>query len=744
MMKRIFVICLLMTSAAGYASDAYVDAEEEFGQGVFRQRGHECFFLTPKHVVGDADEIRLFTEGKAEYPGKLERVYDIDLAIVRSDDVLPCENRKWESGNRLRYLLDNFDDGVIKTRRPDGTLAQTRVFITEKGDPTRLSIKPRSVKDALQKGNSGSILYIDGEMSGMLLSVKDGVGTILRQDAMHNTVKTFFDAVKTPLSEIIGDSDLFEYNTTVATFKGMVKQGETQDYKIGLDENSPLIFRVEKAKDGLEFNMELFDSRRKSVANWTRLGGAKQDLVFTPASNGGYHVRITGARNSGEYYVDAKLVRTDKELRGRGNIVNHGERVIGRIAQGAIAEYTYKAEENEPVLVVLDAIENGARYDLEIVDRRHNLIKKLTDVGSASTDVVFTPPKRDRYIFRLTGTRSYSVFSFDAKKLGKSEWFSDKQNLQMEEPIDGMIVEGASSEFRFKAKENHPLVFAVESDNPAITYKVEVEGKFRKTVQEWLGKNKYGEFVFTPPKSANYTLRITGTKSYGESSIELREVGVSADKATNNIEIDQMVDTQIAEGEQKEFVFRADKNSPFLIGLQDVDDGLRFGMEVVDPRGQVAKSLTKLGQQPQEIAFTPQYEGFHKIRVIGEASFGEFSFSVQQITSNHDLMNGGNRVKVNRSPVESVIAEGAIAQYKLDSYTNKDIVIVAGSMSGGGSYGVQLYALNGKLIQEWKNLGSKQNDLKVSLPEPGYYALKVIGERHYGEYSISAVSERFR
>jgi hypothetical protein len=190
------VIFLLVLSMQAAAEPVFVQSQED-GQGFLRQRGSDCYLITPQHVLGPERSAELVGERAERYQGILERSYDPDLAILRVPDRSDCPSR-FPDGGALRELLRNTSSARLLTRSASGAVRQTGVEIIA-SDERFIRIRARS-GERLFRGMSGSPLMIGRSTAGMLQSVDadSGSGTVLRQDYMSRVLESWFPQVYEP------------------------------------------------------------------------------------------------------------------------------------------------------------------------------------------------------------------------------------------------------------------------------------------------------------------------------------------------------------------------------------------------------------------------------------------------------------------------------------------------------------------------------------------------------------------
>ena len=185
-----FALAIGVATGAG-AQGVFVQAKET-GQGIMRARGDDCFVLTPLHVIGETlGPVRVVgeraTEGKAElmreFPGDLALLRLVERGTLRCDPFVPPTN--------FSGMLQSQTGGYITTREPDGSRTLMPVAFRSI-DADRVYVRPTVAGDQLLKGMSGASLVVNGTLAGMLLSVADGDGNVLRLDDLMRLTDSFF------------------------------------------------------------------------------------------------------------------------------------------------------------------------------------------------------------------------------------------------------------------------------------------------------------------------------------------------------------------------------------------------------------------------------------------------------------------------------------------------------------------------------------------------------------------------
>jgi len=429
------LVCVYtLTISPSMASDAFVSAEDEFGQGFFRNRGSECFFITPAHVVEDAVDIELTTSLRKNIEAQVLMKYPSDIAICKV--ILPdgesCPQSSWGDGEKLANLLTVYKEGVIKTKLNDGSTMQTQVTLKTFDNFGYIQIVPKDPNVSFAKGFSGSPLYIAGETAGMLLSVDNGVGRVFRQDALNNTVALVFGqaekahdepAIKTHVAteKERTDSDVVMVTTKPNTFKGMIAPNQKIEYTFKGVKNSPVLFRFLKFSSSFPYyDAWIINEQKDTVAKYKKLGDSNKEHAFTPQQEGIYTLQLQGYKFHKEFEFSVTQFALNADLTGKANVIKPGDQIKGVIAPDAIAEYTFKGQANTPLVFRFTKFSSSfPYYEALIINEQNDTVAKYKKLGTSNKEHAFTPQQEGIYTLQLHGYKFHKEFEFRLSTLEK-------------------------------------------------------------------------------------------------------------------------------------------------------------------------------------------------------------------------------------------------------------------------------------------------------------------------------------
>lgn len=541
------IVSLLFTRP-GIASEVYIKTDDnEIGQGIFRQRGSECLIITPSHVIENAFKIDVTLADKQNFSAEMIESFPGDISVLRfkHSDSIHCKTINFSNDTQLDALLEAEQHGELRTMLADGSIRIIPVNIIGYDKFRHIHVTPQDSSINFVKGESGSPLYIAGHFSGVLLSVKDHVGIILRSDALWQTVSLFFnDALKNKNKNISpkkseGIPDKPGNKPIIANeqeFNGVIAKSAVVEHTIRLEGNSPVRLSFLPTGDNELFNVEILDSARRVVFQNTKKGFSGSDSVkipFTPPSSDTYSIFILGTKGEGKYAFKVTPITYNGYLRGESNTLNiGGSAVQGTIAQGAVAEYRVLLEENSPVRLHLPATEDQVRYSLDILDMTGKSVYRDSSKQHSATDSVnlpFTPPKNGVYLVRLKGTEGEGTYSLQLLPIASNAQLRGEANVLSlsGQTTEGVIAQGTVAEYQINLDAMHPVRFYFGASGDPGQYNVEIVDSTGVAVYINPSKRYRGTetFIipFTAPKKDTYILRIHGVDGECKYSLTVQD-----------------------------------------------------------------------------------------------------------------------------------------------------------------------------------------------------------------------------
>ena len=518
-----------------FAADVYLKMDSnEFGQGIMRQRGQECLVIAPAHVVENALQIEMTTSDRAKYAAEILELLPGDISVLRivNGDSTVCRHASWSSKTNLNGLLEIEKHGELRTMLADGSLRITDVDIVGYDKYRNINVRPGNRADALSKGESGSPLYIANQFSGILLSVKEDIGNVIRQDALANTLALFFkDSIQTSRQGAMpfdgakkANSPSKENEPAIEMeFTGVIAKSAVAVHQMKLVENSPIRLNFLATGDSEKFNFEIWDSNRTVVLRnpSQHYSGAESFTIpFTPPKSDTYSLYIAGTGGEGKYKVKISSIAIDSQLRSEANVIQvGGKAAAGVIAQGAVAKYRVNLEKNSPVRLNFSATGEQGKYSVEILDSTGKAVYRNPSRNYSGTEaftLAFTPPENDTYALHIIGTDGEGKYNVKISAIALDSQLRGETNIVQigDAPVGGVIAQGAVAEYRIKVDANNPMRLNFFATGDLGKYNVEIVDSTGKSVYLDPYKRYSGTEIanipFATSKSDMYSLRIIG------------------------------------------------------------------------------------------------------------------------------------------------------------------------------------------------------------------------------------------
>lgn len=190
------LLCVLPVT--GLSSQALVRSYENprlsVGQAFLTRYADTCVAMLPTHVAREAGVPAYLGERHAQL-GESDEVDDLgdDVAVGVVSGTL-AQDCGMSIGTLSRAVDNRVREKGLATLRSvnsDGTLANIAVTVVDNDGERFLRIRPTNSKIQIRKGQSGSLVLIDSQPVGMLLSVhaRHGVGKVLRFDRLVERVE---------------------------------------------------------------------------------------------------------------------------------------------------------------------------------------------------------------------------------------------------------------------------------------------------------------------------------------------------------------------------------------------------------------------------------------------------------------------------------------------------------------------------------------------------------------------------
>jgi hypothetical protein len=168
---------------------------QEYGAGISAGIGEQCFVIAPLHVVEIAQSITISDRrGNSALATPIHAPDGVDAILLKVEDnhKLKCPE-DWDDGIAGEDAMYDVEFLVSKKVKAGGI--QQRRFFPGDITSTTITVQPYSTgkADRLKEGDSGSALYANNLLLGMVVSVdtSTGEGDAIKQSQLHALFSNF-------------------------------------------------------------------------------------------------------------------------------------------------------------------------------------------------------------------------------------------------------------------------------------------------------------------------------------------------------------------------------------------------------------------------------------------------------------------------------------------------------------------------------------------------------------------------
>ena len=427
---------LLSFITSTYASDVFIETDMEFGRGILRAVGNECLVYTPKHVVEDSAGIFVSGRFKRDVEASLLTTYPQDLAVlsIPQNDIELCQESTWKDGGaRVSAILNSASKAKLSFRKKNGGLTEYDLKIVEKGIHTYFHVKLDNSKKSIKQGMSGSTIYVGSYPIGMLVSVNDGIGKVLRLDDITNISQSVVSTFESQLDKVSRESGLVTKKTTLNNstkslpiinrreqiIKGEIAEGAVQQFNILSMGNTAYKLTNQKQSDNVQMTFEFLNPGEKSLYRSGYFKANEKKVFGFGTEEAGEHIlKITGNRGVGSFNLKLEEVATTEELTGDANIIGHNDSAKGFISQGAVAYYRILSKGNTAYKLTNQKQSDSVQMTFEFLNPGEKSLYRSGYFKANEKKVFgFGTEEAGEHILKITGSNGVGRFNLKLEEV---------------------------------------------------------------------------------------------------------------------------------------------------------------------------------------------------------------------------------------------------------------------------------------------------------------------------------------
>ncbi len=360
-------------------------------------------------------------------------------------------------------------------------------------------------------------------------------------------------------------------------------------------------------------------------------------------------------------------------------------------------------------------------------------------------------------------TNTLSLFFSDSNQVGRqgaipldrekiAQPSSQEKVNSNEQGFSGVIVQSAAAEHQIKLEGNSPIRLSFSATEGQGRYSVELLDTSRRVLYRGTFKrynaNETVTVPFTAPKTDTYSLHITGIE--GELKYSIKTAAIASDAQLrgvgNVIHVGGNAVTGIlAQGAVAAYRIKLEGNSPIRLVSAATGEQGKYKIEILDSTGKtVYQALSKsyIGTETVTIPFTALKNDTYTLHLIGTEGEGQYAVKILPIASDAQLRGEANVLQIGGVAVEGVIAQGAVAEYRLKLEANNPISLISSATGDQGVYNVELLDSSGKIVYRdpYHRLSGRETaHVPFNVSKSDTYALRLIGIEGEGRYALNII-----
>ena len=288
-------------------------------------------------------------------------------------------------------------------------------------------------------------------------------------------------------------------------------------------------------------------------------------------------------------------------------------------------------------------------------------------------------------------TNTLSLFFGDTTQVGKqgaipldrekiAQPSSQEKMSSSEQGFSGVIVQSAAAEHQIKLEGNSPIRLSFSATEGQGRYTVELLDTTRRVLYRGTFKrynaNETVTVPFTAPKTDTYSLHISGIE--GELKYSIKTAAITSDAQLrgvgNVIHVGGNAVTGIlAQGAVAAYRIKLEANSPIRLVSAATGEQGKYKIEILDSTGKIvyqAPSKSYSGSETATIPFTALKNDTYTLHLIGTDGEGKYAVKILPIALDAQLRGEANVLQIGGVAVEGVIAQGAVAEYRIKLEAN--------------------------------------------------------------------------
>ncbi len=638
-----------------FASDVFIETDMEFGRGILRKVGSTCLVYTPRHVIEDTDDIYVSGRFKRDIEVSLLTQYPQDLAVlmIPANAVDICQESSWrDGGDRVSAIINSSKKATLSFRKKNGGMTEYDLDIVQKEIHSYFYVKLSDSKKSIKQGMSGSTVYVSNYPIGMLVSVNDGIGKILRIDEITNISQSVVSKYESELEKVVRNSEmvtpsiknsntnsiLLNSTSVIQEFKGQIAKGAENEFKILAAGNTAYRLTNVEQKENVSLKLEFLNPGEKKLFGTPSFSTNKKRVFgFGTVDSGEHIVKITGKRGAGTYHLILEVVATPEALVGDTNFLENGDSAKGFISAGTVAYYKILSKGNTAYRLTNVIQSEKVHLGLEFLNPGE---KKLFAVNSFNTDrkgvYGFGTVDSGEHILKITGKSGVGTYHLKLDVVATpEELVSDANFLENGDSAKGFISAGTIAFYKILSKGNTAYRLSSVKQSKKVHLGLEFLNPDEKSLFRAASFNTSKKKVlgFGTIESGEHILKITGKRGVGTYHLKLDVVATPEELVgdANFLESGDSAKGFISAGTTAYYKILSQGKTAYRLTSAKQNEKVTLRLEFLNPDGKkLFGKSTFITNKKNVFEFSAKESGEHILRITGKKGVGTYHFKLEE------------------------------------------------------------------------------------------------------------------
>ncbi len=206
--------------------------------------------------------------------------------------------------------------------------------------------------------------------------------------------------------------------------------------------------------------------------------------------------------------------------------------------------------------------------------------------------------------------------------------------IRINQTKSDILADRMQEAYSFSGKENEPLVFRISrTGNLRYNFRI-IDGATLKILeQQWVEHDDTLQIIFTPQKTAQYYILLTGYSQYGRYTLSLKKLpGTRSSTKKMHLSANSKKTKRIADHMTHRYEFSGKRKTPLLFQL-DKTGAVKYHFQIIDQStNRILRREWVEWNNSEEVVFSPPRDGKYTVVITGFDGYGYYHMTMRKLT----------------------------------------------------------------------------------------------------------------